>query len=54
MFYLAKFFQAAGLGVVLIGFLKNFPNLMSHRLLGLGMVLFLTGWIVQKFLLKGK
>ena len=52
MYYLAKIAQAAGLTVLLMGFLKNFPNLMSHNMLMLGVLLFAFGWIIENFLLK--
>lgn len=52
MFYIAKILQAAGMGVILIDFARRFPNLMSHQVLMIGILIFLAGWIVEKFLLK--
>ena len=52
MYYLAKLAQLAGLAVIALGFLGKFPALMNPRLLGVGILLFAFGWIVQKYLLK--
>ena len=52
MFYIGKIFQAAGLTIILIGFFKDFPKLMNPRLLLVGLLLFLAGWLINKFLIK--
>ena len=52
MYYLAKFAQASGLTVISIGYVLSFPHLMSRRLLSLGIMLFVFGWIIERFLLK--
>ncbi len=52
IYYVGKLFQAAGLTVILIGFIKNFPDLMSHGVLGLGFLFFGMGWGINKFLGK--
>ena len=52
MYYIAKFAQAAGLTIILIEFVRNFPNLMNYRILGVGITVFLFGWIITRFLLK--
>jgi len=52
MYYIAKIAQATGLTVVLIGFLKDFPRLMNPRIFGIGALIFVFGWIVQRFMLK--
>ena len=52
MFYIAKFFQAAGLTVILINFLVKFPALMNPKFLIAGVLLFLIGWLINKFLIK--
>jgi len=52
MYYLAKIAQATGLTVITLGFLRNFPNLMSHKLLVTGILMFVFGWIIHRFLLK--
>ena len=52
MYYIAKIAQATGLTVILIGFLKGFPKLMSPKIFGIGALIFVFGWIVQQFMLK--
>ena len=52
MYYIAKLAQASGLTVILIGFIKNFPHLMSHQTLMIGVIVFLFGWIIDAYLLK--
>ena len=52
MYYLAKAAQAAGLGMMVIGFVTNFPNLMGHEVFAFSLVFFMVGWIVEAALLK--
>ncbi len=52
MYYLAKAFQAAGLGIITIDFIRHFPQVMNRQLLTVGILLFAIGWIIQRFLLK--
>ena len=52
MFYLAKLAQAAGLTIIGIGFFTAFPKLMNPKLFAMGGMLFVFGWIVERFLLK--
>ena len=52
MYYIAKFLQAAGLALILLGFLIRFPHLMDTKLLGLGIVVFCGGWVLQNYGLK--
>jgi len=52
MYYLIKLIQATGLTLILIGFIKNFPELMDMKLFGYGIAFFASGWIIQKLLLK--
>jgi len=52
MYYVAKIIQAGGLTLILIGFLLKFPKLMNPRLFIVGLIIFLAGWISEKFLLK--
>jgi len=53
MYYIAKLFQAAGLTIIFTDFALNYPQLMSRTTLGIGIIFFLSGWIIQNFLLKG-
>lgn len=52
MYLAAKFIEALGLGIVLIGFLRNFPKLMNPHLLAVGVSIFFCGWMIERFLLK--
>ncbi len=52
MYYAAKFFQAGGLGVIGVGFLTAFPDLIDINYLGAGALLFGVGWIIQHFLIQ--
>lgn len=52
MFFVAKALQACGMGIILIDFVRKFPNLMSHKVLMIGLLIFIAGWIAEKFLLK--
>ena len=52
LFYLAKVIQAMGLLAVGVGFVIEFPRLMDPKLGGIGLLIFLTGWITERFLAK--
>ena len=52
MYYIGKLAQAAGLTIILIGFIQRFPNLMDYKTLLLGVAIFLFGWIINKFFLQ--
>jgi len=51
MYYLAKIFQASGLGIIGFSFFMSFPKLMNTKALALGIVTFAMGWIIERFLL---
>lgn len=52
MYAVAKLAQAAGLGLIAFGFFRSFPELMDRKVLGFGIVIFVFGWIIERFLLK--
>jgi len=52
MYYLLKLIQAAGLTFIVIGFFKNFPNIMDMKMLAVGIGIFTFGWILQRITLK--
>jgi len=52
MFYIGKLAQAAGLTILLLAFIRHFPGLMGYRELAVGSLLFLSGWIIDRFLLR--
>ena len=49
MYYISKGLQLIGLIVIGIGFISKLPHLMNYKLLGIGVLFFIMGWIVQKF-----
>ena len=49
MYYISKGLQFIGLIVIGIGFIAQFPTLMDYKLLGIGILFFIMGWILQKF-----
>ena len=49
MYYFSKGFQLVGLLVIGAGFINKFPQLVDYKLLGIGLVFFIMGVIVQKF-----
>ena len=52
MFYAVRLLQACGLTIILIDFLRNFPDLMSRLVLCVGIGMFTLGWLINKFVLK--
>ena len=52
LYYLGKLFQAAGMTIIGIDFFRNFPALMSQKVLGLGIAIFAVGWVINRFLLR--
>jgi len=50
MYWLAKTFQAAGLAIMVLGFIKDFPHLMGHQFLLLAILFFAIGWIIQTYM----
>tara|TARA_B100001245_G_C22531474_1_gene267168 strand:- start:176 stop:337 length:162 start_codon:yes stop_codon:yes gene_type:complete len=49
MYYISKGLQLIGLLIIGIGFVSQFPKLMDYKLLGIGIIFFIMGWIIQKF-----
>ena len=52
MYYFAKILEAVGLGIILIGFIAGFPNVMSPRFFISGLILFGIGWAILKLGIK--
>ena len=52
MYWAAKIFQAAGLGIMVLGFIRHFPNMMPGRVLLLSIAFFAVGWAIQAMMLK--
>ena len=53
MYYLAKFFELIGISVITLGFYINYPDPMQYGTLLYGIIFFIGGWIIEKYLLKG-
>lgn len=51
-YYVAKGIQALGLITILISFIKNFPQLMDPKIFALGILIFFSGWLIEKFILQ--
>ncbi len=49
MYFMAKLTQATGMTVIMIDFVRKFPDLMSPKILGIGALLFGLGWAMQKW-----
>ena len=49
MYYISKGLQFIGLLIIGIGFILQFPELMDYKLLGIGSLFSIMGWIVHKF-----
>ena len=49
MYYFSKGFQLVGILVIGGGFINKFPQLLDYKLLGIGLVFFIMGIVIQKF-----
>ena len=49
MYYISKGLQLISLLIIGIGFISQFPSLISYKFLGIGILFFIMGWIIQKF-----
>ena len=52
MYYIDKTLEFLGLFIILVGFLISFPKLMDPYFFIYGLVLFIIGWILDKYILK--
>jgi hypothetical protein len=52
MYWIAKTFQATGLGIMAWGFVKNYPSLMPRNIILLAGLFFIIGWIIQTYMLR--
>ena len=50
MVFIVKLTQAAGLAIILIGFIQKFPKVMSPKIFLLGLGVFMAGWLLNHFL----
>ena len=49
MYYIGKGLQLIAVLIIGIGFISHFPDLLDYKLLGVGTLFFIMGWLVQKF-----
>jgi len=52
MYYVGKLIQGLGLTIILFDYLRTFPELMSRKILIIGIVMFTAGWVLNRYLLK--
>ena len=52
MYYIAKSLEFLGLVIMLVGFIINFPKIMNPYFFIYGLIIFVTGWILDKYILK--
>ncbi len=52
MYWVAKILQAAGMVIVLLGFIRSFPAVMDRPTLAAGIIVFASGWVIDRFVLK--
>jgi len=52
VYYAAKALELLGLFMIAVGFAVKFPGLMDPKLLFAGGILFTSGWIIEKYILK--
>ena len=52
MLFMAKLAQATGMILILINFFRKFPDLMSPKILGIGVLIFGIGWLMQKMVVQ--
>ena len=52
MYYAAKMLELLGMTMIAIGFVVKFPSLMDPKLLLGGIICFISGWSIEKYILK--
>ena len=52
MYYISKSLEFLGLFIMLVGFLIRFPKLMDYNFFISGLILFIIGWIIDKYILE--
>ena len=48
----AKLLELLGMFMILVGFIIKFPSLMDPKLLLGGIICFISGWSIEKYILK--
>jgi len=52
MYIISKLFQAIGISIIAIGFIRKFPHLLDYQTFFIGIGFFLIGWIIGRALIK--
>jgi hypothetical protein len=52
MYWTAKFLEASGLAFLAYAFVRTFPEKLNYRVFGVSILLFVSGWIIERYLLK--
>ena len=52
MYYAAKGLELLGMTMIGIGFIIKFPKLMDPKLLFAGIICFVSGWAIEKYILE--
>ena len=52
IYFAAKFLEACGLGLLGYVFLRTFPDKMNYKIFAASGLLFICGWIIERYLLK--
>jgi hypothetical protein len=52
MYYSAKGLELLGMTLIGVGFIIEFPGLMNPKLLLAGIVCFVVGWVIEKYILQ--
>lgn len=51
MYYSAKGLELLGMTLIGVGFIIKFPRLMDPKFLLAGIVFFVAGWVIEKYIL---
>ena len=52
MYYGAKGLELLGMTMIGVGFIVKFPRLMDPKFLLAGIVFFVAGWVIEKYILQ--
>jgi hypothetical protein len=52
MYWAAKFLEASGLALLAYAFVRTFPDKLNYKVFGASVLLFVCGWIMERYLLK--
>jgi len=52
VFYAAKGLELLGMVIIGVGFIIKYPALMNPRFLLSGIICFLAGWVIEKYVLE--